>query len=176
MGNDASRQQKSGRVLSNDAVMATGKVKVRGKPSKAAWRLHWLFMEMLHERTPDDLPRFASQAALASWLGLSKQFVNQIVNLQTSGVQTVTDVIIDHLMHRVGLLPDWFFAEFADDEPQPSYKDYLASTKRIARTVQTLERRQVADHELVQELLARVAELEAERSGGSPATINKRKR
>lgn len=156
--------------------MSTGRVKVRGKPSKAAWRLHWLFMEMLQERTPDDLPRFASQAAMASWLGLSKQFVNQIVNLQTSGVQTITDVIIDHLMHRVGLLPDWFFGEWADDEDRPSYKDYLASTKRIARTVQTLQQQRTADRQMLDEVLARLAELEAERAGTRPIVTGKRKR
>lgn len=171
---DARGQRKNGRGLGNDAHMGTGKAKAPGKPTKAAWRLHWLFVEMLKERTPDNLPRFASQQSMSEWLGLSKQYVGQIVNLETSGVLDVKAGTIEHLMHRVGLLPDWFFAEWAEDEERPSYRDYLASTKRLARSVQTLERKQVAYNQTLEELMARVAELEAERGG--PALGAKRKR
>jgi transcriptional regulator with XRE-family HTH domain len=131
-------------------------------------------MEMLQERTEDGLLRFPTQTALAEYVQLPKQYVGQIVNIQTSGVGGIGADIIEHLMQRVGLLPDWFFAEWSDEEPRPSYKDYLASTKRIARTVQTLQRQQVADREMMREVLARLAELEAER--GVALAVSKRKR
>lgn len=115
---------------------------------------------MLHETTEDGLPRFPTQAALAEYLQLGKQYVNQILNIQSSGVGGIGADIIEHLMHRVGLTPDWFFGEFAEGEDRPSYRDYLASTKRIARKVQTIERSQVATNAQVAELSERLAELE----------------
>lgn len=120
---------------------------------------------MLQERTEDGLPRFATQTALAEYLQLGKQYVNQIVNIHSSGIGGIGADIIEHLMHRVGLLPDWFFAEWAEDEPRPSYKDFLASTKRLSRTLQTVQRQQVAHNEMMREVLDRLAELEAERAG-----------
>lgn len=173
---DGEGQQKTGRSMGNDAAMAKTGRRKRSGPTKHAQRLHWLFMEMLQERTEDDLPRFASQAALAEFLGFGKQYVNQIVNISSSGTGGIGADIIEHLMTRVGLLPDWFFAEWSEDEPRPSYKDYLASTKRLAREVHTLQRERVADREMMREVLARLAELEAERSGGVHVSKPKRGR
>jgi len=125
---------------------------------------------MLQEITEDGLPRFATQTALAEYLQLGKQYVGQIINIQTSGIGGIGADIIEHLMHRVGILPDWFFGEWTEDDPRPSYKDYLASTKRLSRTLQTVQRQQVAQSEVMREVLERIAELEAERAArvGSP--------
>lgn len=160
--------------------MAKAGRKKRAGPTKHAERLHLLFMEMLQERTEDGLPRFSSQTALAEYLQLGKQYVSQVVNIRTSGIGGIGADIIEHLMHRVGLLPDWFFAEWSEDDAQPSYKDYLASTKQIARKVQTIERQRAADRELLNEVLARLQELEGDRGGisspGRGLVVAKRKR
>jgi len=171
---DKNGQHKTGRGVGEDLGMAKAGRKKRAGPTKHAERLHLLFLEMLQERTEDGLPRFASQTALAEYLHLGKQYVNQIVNLHSSGIGGIGADIIEHLMHRVGLLPDWFFAEWAEDEDRPSYKDYLVSTKRMARKVQTIERQQLADRQLLAEVLERLAAVEGLR--GEPSSLPKRKR
>lgn len=162
---DRNSQRKSGRASGENARMPGPGRKAKSAPTKHAWRLHYLFMEMLYEKNEDGRPRFRSQADLAEYLQLGKQYVNQVVNIQTSGMGGVSADIIEHLMHRVGLLPDWFFGEWAEDEDNPSYKDYLASTKRVARKVASMERQLAVTNEQLAEVLKRLSDLEADTPG-----------
>lgn len=137
--------------------------KKRKGPTKHAWRLHWLFTELLAERTPDGLPRFATQVQLAEYLQIGKQYVNQVLNIQTSGVGGIGADIIEHLMHRVGILPDWFFGEFRtrdDQQPETSYRDYLATARELQREVRTVKRSQVAANAELSEMRERMERLE----------------
>lgn len=146
-------------AVQSGAMSGPGR-KPKAGPTKHAWRLHWLFKEMLEEVNEDGQSRFKTGSDLARYLHLGKQYVNQVLNIETSGMGGVSADIIEHLMNRVGILPDWFFGEWIEGEAKPSYRDYLASSRRNERRVTTLERQLASQSSLLEEVLERLKAVE----------------